>query len=88
MKELRAATAEGPLVGQTFVLTGTLPSLTRTAATDIIERAGGRVAGNVSRKTDAVVAGDDAGSKREKARELGVPIIDEAELLRRAGATT
>jgi DNA ligase (NAD+) len=78
---------EGPLSGKTYVLTGTLPTLSRSRATELIEGAGGRVAGSVSRKTDAVVAGDDAGSKLEKARTLGVDVIDEAELLRRVGAT-
>lgn len=74
----------GPLAGRTYVLTGTLPTLSRSDATALIERAGGRVAGSVSKKTDAVVAGEDAGSKLEKARTLGVEIIDEAELVRRA----
>jgi DNA ligase (NAD+) len=86
--EPTAVTAGGPLEGKTYVLTGTLPALTRAAATELIERAGGRVAGSVSKKTDAVVAGEDAGSKLDKAKALGVEIIDEAELLRRAGATT
>ncbi len=75
----------GMLSGKSFVLTGTLPTLSRQAATALIERAGGRVTGSVSKKTDAVVAGADAGGKLEKARALGVEIIDEAELLRRAG---
>ncbi|WP_153147194.1 NAD-dependent DNA ligase LigA [Dechloromonas sp. H13] len=69
------------LAGKTFVLTGTLPTLKRDAARDMIEAAGGKVAGSVSKKTDFVVAGEEAGSKLEKARELGVPVIDEAELL-------
>jgi len=75
----------GALAGKSFVLTGTLPSLSRQEATALIERAGGRVTGSVSKKTDAVVAGLDAGSKLERARALGVEIIDEAELRRRAG---
>jgi DNA ligase (NAD+) len=79
-----ASDGSGPLAGRTFVLTGTLPTLSRAEATALIERAGGHVSGSVSRKTDAVVAGDDAGSKLEKARSLGVEVIDEAELLRRA----
>jgi DNA ligase (NAD+) len=70
------------------VLTGTLPTLSRSRATELIEAAGGRVAGSVSRKTDAVVAGADAGGKLEKARECEVEIIDEAELLRRVGRTS
>jgi len=70
------------LSGKTLVLTGTLPTLKRDAARDMIEVAGGKVAGSVSKKTDFVVAGEEAGSKLEKARELGVPVIDEAELLK------
>jgi len=75
----------GALAGKSFVLTGTLATLSRQQATALIEQAGGRVTGGVSKKTDAVVAGDDAGSKLEKARALGIEIIDEAELMRRAG---
>lgn len=63
--------------GMTFVLTGTLPTMTRDAAKELIENAGGKVSGSVSKKTNYVVAGDDAGSKLEKARELGVAILDE-----------
>jgi DNA ligase (NAD+) len=85
--EPRAAAADGTLTGKTYVLTGTLPTLSRSQATELIEAAGGRVAGSVSRKTDAVVAGADAGGKLEKARECEVEIIDEAELLRRVGRT-
>jgi DNA ligase (NAD+) len=85
--EPRAASADGPLVGKTYVLTGTLPTLSRGEATELIEAAGGRVAGSVSKKTDAVVAGAEAGGKLEKAQALGVEIIDEAELLRRVGRT-
>ena len=70
-----------PLAGQTFVLTGTLPSLAREDAKALIEAAGGKVAGSVSKKTDFVVAGEEAGSKLEKARELGVAVIDAATLL-------
>jgi len=70
-----------PLRGSTFVLTGTLPTLTRDAATEMIEAAGGKVAGSVSKKTSYVVAGEDAGSKLVKAQALGVTIIDEAGLL-------
>jgi DNA ligase (NAD+) len=70
-----------PLDGKTFVLTGTLPTLTRDAATDLISRLGGRVTSSVSRKTDYVVAGEDAGKKEADARRLGVPILDEAAFL-------
>jgi len=70
-----------PLAGKTFVLTGTLPTLARDDAKDMIESKGGKVAGSVSRKTDYVVAGSDAGSKLAKAEELGIPLLDEAGLL-------
>jgi len=74
----------GPRIftGKTLVLTGTLPTLKRDEAKVLIEAAGGKVAGSVSKKTDFVVAGEEAGSKLEKALELGVPVIDEAELLK------
>jgi DNA ligase (NAD+) len=70
-----------PLVGKTFVLTGTLPTLSRDAAAELIEAAGGKVAGSVSKKTSYVVAGEEAGSKLAKAQELGIAILDEAGLL-------
>jgi DNA ligase (NAD+) len=72
---------EGPLSGKTFVLTGTLPDLTREEATERITTAGGRVTSSVSKKTDYVVAGDSPGSKLEKAERLGVAVVDEAGLL-------
>ncbi len=75
------ASLPGTLAGKTFVLTGTLPTLTREAAKAAIEAQGGRVAGSVSQKTDYVVAGSDAGSKLEKAQQLGVAIIDQDQLL-------
>jgi len=75
----------GPLAGLTFVLTGTLPTLTRDDAKAKIETAGGKVAGSVSRKTDYVVAGEEAGSKLDKARELGVKVIDEKALIEMIG---
>jgi DNA ligase (NAD+) len=68
------------LAGKTFVLTGTLPNLTRDEAKKMIEDAGGRVSGSVSKKTDFVVAGDEAGSKLDKAKELGVKVIEEKAL--------
>jgi DNA ligase (NAD+) len=67
-----------PLAGRTVVLTGTLPTLTRDEAKALLEAAGAKVAGSVSKKTDAVVAGEEAGSKLDKARALGVPVLDEA----------
>ena len=70
-----------PLAGKTFVLTGTLPTLTRDDAKEMIESLGGKVSGSVSKKTDWVVAGAEAGSKLEKAEALGVAVIDEAALL-------
>jgi DNA ligase (NAD+) len=72
----------GPLAGKTFVLTGTLPNLKREEAAAKIEAAGGKVSSSVSKQTDYVVAGEDAGSKLDKAQKLGVKIIDEAELLK------
>jgi DNA ligase (NAD+) len=77
-----APPGEGPLAGQTFVLTGTLPDLTREEATERIARAGGRVTSSVSKKTDYLVACDSPGSKLEKAERLGVAVLDEAGLLR------
>ena len=72
--------------GKSFVLTGTLPTLTREQATAKIEALGGRVSGSVSKKTDFVLAGADPGSKLAKAQKLGVRIIDEAEFRRLGGA--
>ena len=71
-------TAELPLAGKTFVLTGTLPSMTREEATGKIEALGGHVTGSVSKKTNYLLAGAEPGSKFDKAKELGVEIIDEA----------
>ena len=65
--------------GKTFVLTGTLPTYTRGAAAEIIESFGGKVSSSVSKKTDYVLAGEEAGSKLDKANALGVKVIDEAE---------
>ncbi len=69
-----------PLSGKTFVITGTLPTLSRDEAKDLLEAAGAKVAGSVSKKTDYLLAGADAGSKLDKARELGVAVIDEAQM--------
>jgi DNA ligase (NAD+) len=91
LRRLRAAGVEmtapkreragGTLSGKTFVLTGTLPNLTREAATELIVAAGGKVTGSVSKKTDYVVAGSEAGSKLNRAEQLGITIIDEEELI-------
>lgn len=81
--EPRAVVAGGPLSGQTVVITGTLPTLSRARATALIESAGGRVTGSISKSTSFLVAGEEAGSKLEKAKSLGVETIEEAELLRR-----
>jgi DNA ligase (NAD+) len=86
MDEPVTASGEGPLAGGVFVLTGTLPTLSRAEATKRIEAAGGAVTGSVSKQTMAVVAGDDPGGKLDKAKQLGVPVWDEAELLRRLDA--
>jgi DNA ligase (NAD+) len=76
-----AARAPQPLAGKTFVLTGTFPTLSRDQAKDLLEAAGAKVAGSVSKKTDYVVAGAEAGSKLEKAQTLGVAVLDEAAML-------
>lgn len=93
LQDLRAAgmsptppiAASGALAGKIFVITGTLPTLSREEATAKIEAAGGKASGSVSKKTHYVLAGEEAGSKLEKARTLGVPVIDEAEFLRMVG---
>jgi len=76
-----SATTATHLMGKTFVLTGTLPNLSREQASALIEQAGGKVSGSVSKKTHYLVAGDDAGSKLTKAQELGIAILTEEELL-------
>ncbi len=78
--------AAGPLAGKTLVLTGTLPGLSREEATALIEKAGGKVSSTVSKKTHFVVAGTEAGSKLTKAQSLGIPIVDEAQLIGMTGA--
>jgi len=84
LRETSTATGPRPLADQTFVVTGTLPTLSRQQARDLIEAAGGHVSDGLSKKTTALVVGADPGSKLEKAKSLGVEQIDEAELLRRA----
>jgi DNA ligase (NAD+) len=84
LKETATATGPRPLADQTYVVTGTLPTLSRQQARDLIEGAGGHVSDSLSKKTTALVVGADPGSKLEKAKTLGVEQIDEAELLRRA----
>ncbi|MGD0775730.1 MAG: NAD-dependent DNA ligase LigA [Candidatus Solibacter sp.] len=79
--------AGGPLQGKTLVITGTLPTLSREQAKQLIEQAGGKVSGAVSKKTSYVVAGEDAGSKLAKARDLGIPTLTEDELRALVGAT-
>jgi len=83
-KEMAAA-SEGAFSGMSIVVTGTLPTLSRKEAEDLIRSRGGNAAGSVSKKTAFVVVGEDAGSKLSKAQSLGIETIDEAELLRRAG---
>lgn len=80
-----AKKADDTLGGKTFVLTGTLPTMTRDEASALIKEHGGKVSGSVSKKTSYVVAGEDAGSKLQKARDLGVTLIDEAALLKMLG---
>ncbi len=82
----KKAGASAPFAGLTIVLTGTFPNLSRSEATRLIEENGGKTASSVSKKTHIVVAGADAGSKLDKAQELGVEVIDEAEMMRRIGS--
>ncbi|HEY6092401.1 MAG TPA: NAD-dependent DNA ligase LigA [Gemmatimonadales bacterium] len=84
LKETATATGPRPLADQTYVVTGTLPTLSRQQVRDLIEGAGGHVSDSLSKKTTALVVGTDPGSKLDKATTLGVEQIDEAELLRRA----
>ena len=80
------AAAAGPLTGKTFVITGTLPTLSREAATRLIEKLGGKVSGSVSKKTTYVVAGEEAGSKLQKAKDLGITVLDEAAFREKIGS--
>jgi len=75
------SSSDGVLSGQTVVLTGTLPSMSRSQAKELIEAAGGKVSGSVSKKTSLLLAGEEAGSKLEKANKLGIKVIDEAGLI-------
>ncbi|MBQ8859580.1 MAG: NAD-dependent DNA ligase LigA, partial [Clostridia bacterium] len=75
------APASSVFEGKTFVLTGTLPTMTRDEASRLIKNAGGKVSGSVSKKTDYVLAGEEAGSKLTRAKELGISILDEDALL-------
>ncbi len=84
VNEPESTSGEGPLTGLTVVLTGTLPTLSRTEATALVERAGGRVTSSVSKATSFLVAGEEAGSKLEKATALGIEVLDEAGLIARA----
>jgi DNA ligase (NAD+) len=81
----REKAAQLPLAGKTFVLTGTLPSMSREEASARIEALGGHVSGSVSKKTSYVLAGESAGSKLDRASELGVAIIDEEKFLKILG---
>jgi DNA ligase (NAD+) len=85
LEERNQVARGGVLDGQTVVITGTLPTLSRAQATEMVEQAGGRVTSSVSKATSFLLSGDDAGSKLEKARTLGVKIIDEDEFRRRLG---
>ena len=79
MKKIEEEEVEQVLQGKTFVLTGSLEKYSRKEASDIIEKLGGKTSGSVSKKTDYVLAGEDAGSKLEKAKELGIAILTEEE---------
>lgn len=83
MQSLKQAAGD-TFAGKTFVLTGTLPTLKRSEAKELIESLGGKVSGSVSKKTSYVVAGEEAGSKLDKANELGIEVITEAQLLEMA----
>jgi DNA ligase (NAD+) len=87
LTEAMPAPAEGPFRGMSVVITGTLPTLSRKQATELVEEAGGRVTGSITKGTSFLVVGEDAGSKLVKARELGIAELTEAELLVRVGRT-
>jgi len=79
-EERQAAAGPKPLAGRTYVITGTLSTMSREEATEALERQGAKVAGSVSKKTTGVIVGAEAGSKADKARELGIPMLNEDEL--------
>ena len=85
MKSLKEKSDDRRFAGLTFVLTGTLPTLSRKEATEIIENLGGKASSSVSKKTSYVVAGEEAGSKLQKATDLGIPVITQDDLLKMAG---
>ena len=84
MKSLKEKSDDQRFKGLTFVLTGTLPTLSRKEATDIIEGLGGKASSSVSKKTSYVVAGEEAGSKLQKANDLGIPVITQDDLMKMA----
>jgi DNA ligase (NAD+) len=86
MTEERSRVALGPFSGLSFVVTGTLPTLSRKEMSRLLEEAGGRVAGSVTRATDFLVVGEEAGSKLAKARELGIAELTEADVLAKLSA--
>ena len=88
MSDQSAVTQVAGVSGKRFVLTGTLPTLKRSEAKQLIESAGGRVVGSVSKQTDYVVAGQEAGSKLSKAEKLGIPVLTQDDLLALLGAHT
>jgi DNA ligase (NAD+) len=83
--EKPAASEDLPLAGKTVVVTGTLPTMERKDVEDLIVKLGGKASGSVSKKTSFVVAGESAGSKLTKAKELGIEVVDEAGFLKRIG---
>jgi len=87
MTEERPQPAEGPFSGKAFVITGTHPTMSRAQLEEYIQQRGGRITGSVTRKTDYLVVGEDAGSKLARAQELGVAQLSEAELVALAGST-
>jgi DNA ligase (NAD+) len=83
--EKPAASGDLPLAGKTVVVTGTLPTMERKDVEDLIVKLGGKASGSVSKKTSFIIAGESAGSKLDKAKELGIEVLDEAGFLKRIG---